>query len=182
MSSPEIKIDLTLDAAEAARLLRKLAVALEDGDEKPLNEFGISIQGSSRIKLVIKRRADAIALKVRVKDPRPADAGEEVSTVATALPEKADYKSLKKRMGKSFKNIKKSLLAASPPAAGDLALFLEDSAEMLSYPGCGDEYYVAYADTCKAFGKAVAGGDLEEIQAVFNKIGELKSACHDRYK
>ena len=215
MSAQEIKVELSLDVATAARFFRNFADALEGGDEKPLNEFGISIQESKKIKLGIKRKLDAISLKVKVRNPLPAVPGTEDSRsmlhpapmpsparLAKATsppkddsgsngtptqtdnrgPKKPGYKSLKKRLGKSFKNMKKSLLTASPPVAGDLSLFLEDSAAMLDYPGYGDEYYAAYAHACNAFKKAVAGGDMEEMLSAFNKIGALKSACHERYK
>ncbi len=212
MSAHENKAELLLDIAAAAHFFRNFADALEGGEEKTFNELGISIQASNKIKLEIKRKVDRISIKIKVKKPLlTTEDAESTSmpdstrfanthyhskddssckkthicregTIAVSISKKSGYKSLKKRLGKSFKNMKRSLLAASPPTADDLSLFLEDSAAMLDYPGYGDEYYADYTDACNTFKKSAASGDLEKMLAAFNRISELKSACHELYK
>ncbi len=183
MSSQENKIELSLDLADAARFFRKFADALENGDEKALNKFGVSIRDSQKIKLRLKRDTDSVDLKIKIANPQSRECvcGEAGSPEAAGQV-KESYKSLKKRLEKAYKNIRKDLLAAQPPDQGDLAIFLEDSTRLANWPGYGDEYYSAYANACSDFEKAVAAGAQDEMLDAFKKIGEVKSSCHDRYK
>jgi XXXCH domain-containing protein len=182
MSSQERKTDLYLSTTDTASLFRNLATAIEGGDEKLLNDLGISIKDSKKIKLEIKCGEEKLSVKVKVKNKAVEAEGGEMTEAGENVPKKPGYKPLKKRMSGTFKSIKKSLLAATPPSSEDLNLFLEDAAEMVTYPGFGNKYYPAFTEACQYFEKAAAAGNLEEMLIAFSKIDVCRLACHDRYK
>ncbi len=91
------------------------------------------------------------------------------------------YGSLKKRMKKSFKNIIYSLHENIWPSQGDIDEFLRDSAEMVRYPGKGDEFYPAYTDAVAAFADAVQRKDLEAAYQTAHVLNTLKTQCHKKY-
>ena len=92
------------------------------------------------------------------------------------------YSSLKKWMKKEFKAITAELLQGRLPEAGLAASFVEDSRQMVRYPGKGDEYYPAFSAATDAFERAMAAGDLEGVAAAVADLRALKDVCHDKYE
>ncbi len=181
-SSKETKVELSLDIADAARFFRIFADGLEGGDKKPLTEYGVYLLQNNKIKIGLKRSPDAIFLKIKLKTSEQVSGSEDITPHVASKENITDYKSLKKRMAKSFKNIKKSLQAGNPPVAYDLSIFFEDSKNMLTYSGKGDRFYPAYAEACNLFKKTIKGHNLDEMLDALQNIDKIKSACHNRYK
>ncbi len=91
------------------------------------------------------------------------------------------YGSLKKRMKKSFKNIMYALHENTWPSQIDIDEFLRDSAEMVRYPGKGDEFYPAYTEAVATFAEAVQRMDLEAAYQAAHGLNTLKTQCHKKY-
>lgn len=92
------------------------------------------------------------------------------------------YKSLKKRMKKSFKLLGAALAAGNAPPSGALAAFQADAALMTTYPGRGDPFYPAFDQEMARFGRAAAAGDIPAMAASHAELARLKKQCHDRYE
>lgn len=91
------------------------------------------------------------------------------------------YGSLKRRMKKSFKNIMYALHENTWPAQVDIDEFLRDSADMVRYPGKGDEFYPAYTKAVALFAEAVQRRDLEASYQAAHEMNTLKTQCHKKY-
>ncbi len=185
MTSREVKIERSFSNTETAQFLRDLAAAIEDGDQMGLlEEYGVSLHNSKKIKLGIKRAGEEIILKLKIKSAAEAytpEAGAEGSE-RPAAEERPGYKSLKKRMKSTFKRIGNALEQGQLPASPDIEQFLADSRLMVSYAGKGDEFYAAYTAACQGFNTAVQGGDPAAVLARYRALDQLKSDCHQRYK
>ncbi|SMP49983.1 XXXCH domain-containing protein [Desulfonatronum zhilinae] len=112
--------------------------------------------------------------------------GEAFEVQVSGMPQKlgkpgGSYGSLKKRMKKSFKNIMYSLHENSWPSQMDIDEFLRDSADMVRYPGKGDEFYSAYTEAVAAFADAVQRKDLEAAYQATHVLNTLKTQCHKKY-
>ncbi|WP_051822157.1 GAK system XXXCH domain-containing protein [Desulfonatronum thiodismutans] len=112
--------------------------------------------------------------------------GEALEAQVSDMPQKpgkprGSYGSLKKRMKKSFKNIMYSLHENIWPSQVDIDEFLRDSADMVRYPGKGDEFYPAYTEAVAAFADAVQRKDLEAAYQATHVLNTLKTQCHKKY-
>lgn len=94
---------------------------------------------------------------------------------------KPSYKSVKKRMKVSFRQIKTALLDQRFPEKSVIQEFLSDSELMVSYPGYGDEYYEEYRRACQTFNEGYQQKNLEKMGLAFLKLDKLRQDCHDRY-
>lgn len=184
MSSREVKIERSFSSAETAQFLRDLAAAIENGHQTGLlEEYGVRLQDSKKIKLGIKRAGEEIILKLKIKSAAEAcTPGAEAEAAEGPAAERPGYKSLKKRMKGSFKRIGNALEQGQMPAAPDIEQFLADSRLMVSYAGKGDEFYQAYTAACQEFHAAVRGNDPAAAFDRYSALDQLKSDCHQRYK
>ena len=113
-------------------------------------------------------------------------AGESSDAQASGMSRKpgkpgGSYGSLKKRMKKSFKNIMYALHENTWPSQVDINEFLRDSADMVRYPGKGDEFYPAYTKAVAVFAEAVQRMDLEAAYQAAHGLNTLKTQCHKKY-
>jgi XXXCH domain-containing protein len=92
------------------------------------------------------------------------------------------YKKLKKRMGKAFKKIRKSLSEKVIPANDLLTEFLADCEQMLSAPDKGEPHYPQVAEILARFRSAVASGKRKRISKAVDELDDARKACHKRYK
>jgi len=92
------------------------------------------------------------------------------------------YKTLKKRMGKAFKALRKTLQEGGAPAPEEISAFARDCRLMTTFPGKGDEYYPAFLRRTEELLAAAAAGDLEAVSASLAELGAMKKACHSDYK
>ncbi|WP_052812942.1 GAK system XXXCH domain-containing protein [Desulfonatronum thioautotrophicum] len=94
---------------------------------------------------------------------------------------RGSYGSLKKRMKKSFKNIMYALHENTWPSMVDIDEFVRDSADMVRYPGKGDEFYPAYSEAVTVFVDAVQQKNLEAAYQAAHTLNTLKTQCHKKY-
>ncbi|TVQ97323.1 MAG: GAK system XXXCH domain-containing protein [Desulfovibrionales bacterium] len=94
---------------------------------------------------------------------------------------RGSYGSLKKRMKMSFKNIMYALHENTWPSMVDIDEFVRDSADMVRYPGKGDEFYPAYSEAVAVFVDAVQQKNLEAAYQAAHTLNTLKTQCHKKY-
>jgi len=63
-----------------------------------------------------------------------------------------------------------------------VAGFLEDSRQMVNFPGYGDEFYDDYLAICQRLEAAVQAGDRQAMHDAYQELARRKKVCHARYK
>jgi XXXCH domain-containing protein len=182
MGSKEVRLAQTFTPEETADFLRDLAAGLEGGErdsgaasDLPLSEF-------TKLDLRIKRQDDRLALKFKLKHKsEPVPIGDDPAAADTP-PKKEKYKSLKKRLQKSYDAIRESLGEDRLPASGVVDEFVRDSLAMATYPDKGEEFYDAYLRACDLFLAAFQAGDLAQLKLRCREIHDLRGQAHDKYK
>lgn len=207
----EDKMKMTCSPEQLAEILRSMADAMEQGrlslDTVELawnsvEKLSLTIRnaaGMADVKIRISSGDRTIDLPEDPEvagdvddddldgQPRDQDQPRESSGAqASGMPQKlgkprGSYGSLKKRMKKSFKNIMYALHENIWPSQVDIDEFLRDSADMVRYPGKGDEFYPAYTEAVGAFADAVQRKDLEAAYQAAHVLNTLKTQCHKKY-
>lgn len=198
----------TLDgmtAEDAANLLRTLASLLEEnvaaGPVSPFLPLDLELGDVAKLKLSLKREDDgfAVKMKIRLPDapprPSPLDYLDVPPRHEESLPpagaaetesvtdgERESYRSLKKRMKKSFGAIRESLRSGDAPTRDLVDAFLADSRRMTGFRGYGDEHYEAYDRAVDRFRDAWDAADMPACQTAVQDLDRLKKTCHERYK
>jgi XXXCH domain-containing protein len=206
MKTPKRKLKTKFKIVELEAYFRTIADALEGKtDLEDKNLIGL-FDNFSQATIRMKRKAKKISLDIKV-DAEPLSSGETkdaavpgpAATPATETlpdaappepqapetspkPKKLKYKDLKKRMKKSFKAIKESVSDSRLPERSDLVSFLNDSEQMVSYPGYGDAYYSEYQKACQALEDAAGRLDFATFKHQLEAVNKLQKECHNRYK
>ncbi|MCB2183013.1 MAG: GAK system XXXCH domain-containing protein [Desulfobulbaceae bacterium] len=178
MPSRSIKFEQKFTAQEAAVFFRKLADNIEKGDSEPLQEFNVHLDEFKKLKIGIKRQNELVEMKAKVTF----SAVKEEDSSESQVPGKMKYGNLKKLMDKNFKAIGKSLEAGVLPDPAIVQGFFEESKQMITYPGYGDEFYESYIAACDEFKRRFAAGVFEAINEQYGVLKAMKKECHSRYK
>jgi XXXCH domain-containing protein len=178
MGSREVKIEKQLTVQDTENFLRNLADGLTGKAEGDLSSYGIDLQDFKKIRLSLKQEAEQFGLKVKVKYKSPTPEG---TPEETGIPVK--YKSLKKQIKKTFKDIKTSLDAGNLPTPATVETFMAEAEMMVSFTdrGYGDEYYGEFMQMCNDFKQAFEAGDPDLLLTAYNCIDARKALCHDKY-
>lgn len=192
MKATERKIKQSVPFEALGDYLRHLADAVENKTERLPSELIDLPEPIGKMEMKGKARDGHWELKIKIKarpaaDPdRPMSAGRR-ATVESAGPlryPKIDYKTLKKRMQESFKDIGKRLAAQQLPEVQVLREFLADSERMVTFSGekYGGSYYPAYREACRRLSEAHASGNLNDFKAAYAALDQMKKDCHKAYK
>lgn len=157
--------------ADVAEYLRMIADRIE-GNQTISETFSMaSLKGFTKLEIEIKREdAGAFQLKMKAKVPEveaQAKPGEEGQF-------KPDYKEVKKRIAKGFKEIKQALYKNSLPTDVAVASFLNDAEIICSSEGEYETSYVAFKEGCAELKKAFEEKDIQVLVSTFAKIKSLK--------
>jgi len=169
-----------MSAAEAARLLRDLADKLEQGTlcvgehrTAPGEELQVKVSGKS------KERSASLALKLKWDDCG-GERSEEAVTDGERIP---SYKSIKKRLSASFKQIRSRLGEGGLPSLELAERFDRDVALMLHYPKKGERADIAaFREISATFTAAVRAGDLDAALREAAALAATEKSCHKQYK
>lgn len=200
MGSRKEKISVLVSRGELPQVLEQLAAGISAG-RLVVGEREVELGDFKSLELSLKPLGEELALKVKVKFPRPSEdvlddddeeehldeEGAEPEAGEGAAPEAGEdgrprYRRLKKRMSKSWKAIRGALKGGALPDPELAAGFLADSRLMIEYPGKGDRYYPDYREAVGRLERALAGQDLEAATAAAVELHGLKKACHAMYK
>lgn len=124
-----------------------------------------------------------------VSEPESGEAQASQAAEEPAEGEKADkpkssYKSIKKKMSKSFKSIKKALAEEGMPSKEDIEAFAADCQTMTTFTGKdkGEEHYQDFLHHVEDMKQAAQKGDAEALARAITELGAIKKACHSDYK
>jgi XXXCH domain-containing protein len=180
MGSTESKTQDVLPLEELPGFFKDLAKRLEQARANQEHESENNLSNFSKIRIRIKRDENRADVKMKVKWDLPERAEEEPSS--EGAPKKIKYKTLKKRMDKSFKTIWKSLEEGVIPQIEIVQSYLEDAAHMATYPDKGTPFYDNFEKACSDFSEAIKNDDIKLAIKAYEAMKALKEACHDRYK
>jgi XXXCH domain-containing protein len=178
MGSKEIKMEKQLSGADSEVFFKNLADALAGKPEVDLSALGFDLQNFKKIKMDLKKDGEQLGLKLKIKFSSPET---ESGIEDTSAPLK--YKTLKKQMKNTFKNLKASIESGSLPEPEVVETFMQQAELMVSFTdkGYGDEYYEEFIQLCHDLKQAFEAGELEPLVTAYNCIDARKALCHDKY-
>ncbi len=177
----KIKFERFLAQDGLPDFFRELADIIEDGQAGD-PELSTALNNFEKLKIGVEEAYGRLAVKVRIKCRDAAGAVRPSEETQEAGQSRPKYKTLKKRMKKSFKVIASLTAEGTLPPADAVDEFLSDSVLMVSYPEMGDEYYEEYSRTCDALAKAYDAKDAAACAELCMELARLKKECHNRYK
>ncbi|WP_291320361.1 GAK system XXXCH domain-containing protein [Desulfonatronospira sp.] len=101
---------------------------------------------------------------------------------ATPSRSKTGYKTLKKRMKKTFAVILRNAANYQLPTQKEIDSFIIDSKAMVEFPGYGDEYYQEYMDRVLKMQEAFQRNDALDLMHKAQEVNQLQKDCHKQYK
>ena len=188
MKTSEHKVKHQLPFDELPAYLRQLAAALENETDRLPEELKNLPEPIAKFEIKGRARDALWELKIKIKAAstlEPVNPTDEASA-ETVAPTKAKvkYKSLKKKMKSTFKNMGESLEALNLPEPELMSAFLADSERMLSFTGkkYGEMHYPAYREACRLLAKAYEAKSLMGCKSAYDNLNQLMKDCHKEYK
>jgi len=167
MSSRKRKAEFEIPLPEVQELLEALGTGLRRG-QLDLQDRTISLEGFHSLELTLRPRGETLHCKVKVKYPREVD----------PRPEETEYTTLKKRMQRSWKLIRRCLGAGSLPDQQLVEAFLADSRLMVTYPDRGEVRYPDYLAVVQGLEDAMASESQEAVIEACARVEEQRRRCH----
>ncbi len=190
MKASERKIKQGMPFEDIPAYLRRLADALEKKVDNLPTELTDLPEPIGKLELKGKAREGSWDVKIKIKaEPPPElapDENDAIATVEDATEGKPQikYKSLKKRMKASFKDIGDALEAQKLPEPVVLNAFLTESDIMMAFPGkkYGAPDYPAYRDACRQLADAYEDRNYAAFKDIYARLAQMKKDCHKAYK
>jgi XXXCH domain-containing protein len=190
MKASERKIKQEMPFENLPSYLRQLAHALEKQTDGLPAELADLPEPIVKLEVRGKARDNGWEIKIKIKAEPPENPEAECSgahgeeNAAPAAQPEVNYKSLKKRLKSSFRDIGESLAAQKLPEPAIMNAFLSDSGLMMSFPGekYGESCYSAYREACRRLAEAFEAKRWEAFKAACADIDQLKKDCHAAFK
>jgi XXXCH domain-containing protein len=93
-----------------------------------------------------------------------------------------DLKTLKKRMGKSFKSFMKKIDKGELPERDLIARWCEDADLMGSLLDQGGEHVHSFKEKCHELLESVEQRQIASAQEAAAALNRMRKECHSRYK
>ena len=93
-----------------------------------------------------------------------------------------DLKTVKKRMGKSFKDFMKKIDDGKLPEPALVASWCEDADLMGSLLEQGQEHLHPFREKCRELLKSVEQRELTSAKEAAAALNRMRKECHSRYK
>lgn len=185
MSEKETKLEVKIEDQEMPTFLRELADFLE-GKNISSFFFPENLTSIEKLKIKIERnKTGSFSAKWKTNAPKTT----KEDGIFLPLTEEDDssqlsYKQLKKRMKKTYKEIKNQIETDVVPSSVIVAQFIEDSETMMTFDDdeYGPKFYDAYRDGMTLFNKAFDQKSLPQMRTAIDDLDNIVSACHDKYK
>ncbi len=187
MTQDKKYMEQILSDQQTADFLRQLASGIEKGS-LDFNETRVLWDEVNKIKITFKNQGNQVVVKTKLKSDPPANT--EIDLEYSPEPDKTEpgktpsgsYKSLKKRMKKTFKNILAYLHKDVMPDSEIFESFVLDCRAMTGYSGYGDEYYADFLKEIQSMEQAFSKQDMPLTKESAARINHFMKDCHDRYK
>ena len=141
MKSKKISLEHTLSPEQTAAFLRAVADAIETGKNEKLSEYGFDLHDLKKMEVGLKKHGIQMDMRLKIKyEESEKSPGDTPKRKKKESPEETrsyspSYKSLKKKMKKTFSALGASLKEDDIPDQKDVESFLKDSEKMVDFPG-----------------------------------------------
>lgn len=184
MKKPGSKEEFVVYGDHSIQLLQHIIDGIS-GEAASVSPYSIDFQNLKKLKISIKKKFDQPYLKCKVKYMSPdittSDRQENIVSAADRPDaDISDYKVLKKRLEKMYKNIGERLTNGSLPSNIETDLFCKNAELMTTYSGYGDDMYPEFLKAVGEFKEAFHQFDIHKCQTIFSEINTMKKACHSR--
>ena len=189
MGGSKSKIEFAVTRAEAPEVFRALAQGFESGMAE-LGGSTLDLTDFAKLKIGLRAGGDTLffSLKLKAEKIAPTCVCEAPPCVCGATEaieaqrQGEGYKSLKKRLKKSWNGVKETLALGGLPNDALLHAFAGDFRAMLGFPDKGEPEYPANAAALDELLAAAQAGDHDRASAAAAEIERLKKACQKLYK
>ena len=174
------KIKKEMQRQELADYLEQLATALRNGEFETADHRW-SVPDKLQAKISHKEKKGRIDTKIKWRWSTLAQY--EQSAREEVIAWKNSWKSVKKRLARSFKALEKTISSGKMPDAETLAEFIDDSREMAGF--AEPEWQAAmdeYIDHLGTLKQAVAQNQYEIVQHEIRDLKNRMAQCHRDFK
>ena len=175
----------TMTNRQTADFLRSLASGIESG-KLELEEETYDWAEIEKIKISFKNQESQLLVKTKLKGETSMDLEmdfeEEDTDPGSADDIPPDYKKLKKRMKRSFKDIHYSMVNDQFPDEHVMNVFAGDCALMTGFKGYGDENYSGFLENVREMTSAYNQKDMLQLRHAVSRLTRLMKDCHHLHK
>ncbi len=179
MKKPGTKEEFVVYGDHSIQLMQHIIDGMSGGADA-VSPYSIDFQKLKKLKITIKKKFDQpyIKCKVRYQSPDVLSTGRYEDTDSAA--DRPDYKVLKKRMEKMFKEIEFHITNGSLPSNLEAELFCNNAELMTTFSGYGDDMYPEFMKAIGEFREAFHQVDIHKCKSIFTEINTMKKACHSK--
>ncbi len=175
----------TMTNRQTADFLRSLASGIESG-KLELEEETYDWAEIEKIKISFKNQESQLLVKTKLKGETSMDLEmdfeEEDIDPGSADDIPPDYKKLKKRMKRSFRDIHYSMVNDQFPDEQVMNIFAGDCALMTGFKGYGDEKYPGFLENVREMTSAYNQKDMLQLRHAVSRLTRLMKDCHHLHK
>lgn len=181
------KLQQQISPEKVADFLRELADAFESVSmaKEASGELEQHIKNYKKVSIEIKRKADQIFTKVKIKKPdNDTLSGFEAPKRARPMAnqKKLKFKTLKKQLQFTFNAMRKGSEQHQLPSDELIQQFCENSKQMVTYQGEGNPEYRRYTQAVNNLKAAFDDRNLHRFKATIETLNKLKNECHRKHK
>ena len=178
MKRVALKKEIVAYGDDVRHVLEYVTEGLSSPQPPAPGDISIDFSKLRKLKISIKQQSGQIYLKCKVKyvggDEDVTPPPDEIHTDRD-IP---DFKTLKKRMDKSFKSIGERLENGGLPSHIETELFCSNAERMTTFPGHGDSMYPEFLQVIREFQEAFHQADIETCLSLYARIAAMKKNCH----
>jgi XXXCH domain-containing protein len=178
MSKFEKKEEIVVYGEDAVALLHQIIAGITNAQSDQPAKHPIDFSKLKKLKLSVKSEFGRPYVKCKVKYEGENKMSDLLSGDEISERQQPDFKSIKKRMDKSFKAIGERLKNGGLPSNLELSFFCDNSELMTGFPGYGDMHYPAFRQLIAEFREAFHQYDLESCRDKHAQIKVMKNTCH----
>ncbi len=177
----EHKIKKSLSREELGDYLHTLADAVQNAVEVHDQRLALLQTAFEKLELKCKRETKGYGLTLKLKaDSRGLPSNKKTPPASTHPA--GSYRTLKKEMQTTFKQIGAKITANQIPDAPLIRTFQKEIRAMVRYPNRGEPHYNAFEAACRRLVGACQGSQIDDMRQAYEALKRMKKDCHARYK
>ena len=162
--------------------LKRLVDEFSGAENESDNDLAGICKDLQKFEFKIKPYENYYKLRLKFEHAQIASADTVTDPTSAAVEKPEKYKTLKKRMKKSFKAIGTALDGNRLPESEIIDQFIADSRRMIGFEGYGDVHYDVYRQAYEQFREAYIANDFDAVKQKYETLDSLKRVCHKAFK
>jgi len=176
------KIKKTLSREALGQYLHTLADAVQNVTEIHDQQLALLQTSFEKLELKCKRETNGFGLTLKLKAKYSGNRAKGKTPPVPSARPAGSYKSLKKEMQTTFKQIGAKIAQNQVPDDPLVRTFQKQIRAMVSYPDRGEPHYKAFEAACQRLTEACRGNRPDDVRQAFETLRKMKKDCHARYK